>query len=380
MTVQNVGSEFPHPLTLLILQPTPFCNLDCSYCYLSHRNDRTTLSLDMIEVVMKNVLSTLPLSDSLKVCWHAGEPLVLPIEYYERAHSILEQYIPKTVKLTYNFQTNGTLIDPAWCEFFVKSGAEVGLSIDGPKRFHDSYRLNRAGYGSFDKALRSLKLIQEHRDLNAHVISVLSLEALRYPDLFYEFYRDLGIRSVAFNIQEVEGCNRQTTFNDGQAASLYSNFLKVFLRRRKIELLDLRIREIDDLLANMLRDRTSPLINKLAEPFCVLSVDARGNFSTFSPELLGEEHPRYGRFNMGHFGQHAMQLNNVLIDKMYSEIQDGLRLCQEKCAYFGICGGGSPVNKLYEHGTFCATETLECVYRIKLVADVLIEELTTALS
>lgn len=29
----------PGPIEQLVLQPTPFCNLDCKYCYLPNRSE-----------------------------------------------------------------------------------------------------------------------------------------------------------------------------------------------------------------------------------------------------------------------------------------------------------------------------------------------------
>jgi uncharacterized protein len=35
-------------------------------------------------------------------------------------------------------------------------------------------------------------------------------------------------------------------------------------------------------------------------------------------------------------------------------------MCRERCEYFSVCGGGEPVNKLAENGTFASTETTYC--------------------
>ena len=45
------------------------------------------------------------------------------------------------------FQTNGILLDDAWCAFFKEHDFLVGLSVDGPRELHDTYRLDRQGGG-----------------------------------------------------------------------------------------------------------------------------------------------------------------------------------------------------------------------------------------
>jgi uncharacterized protein len=35
-------------------------------------------------------------------------------------------------------------------------------------------------------------------------------------------------------------------------------------------------------------------------------------------------------------------------------------MCREHCEYFSVCGGGEPVNKLAENGSFASSETTYC--------------------
>lgn len=43
------------------------------------------------------------------------------------------------------FQTNGTLLDDEWAVFLVGNQFLVGLSIDGPAKLHDAYRVDKKG-------------------------------------------------------------------------------------------------------------------------------------------------------------------------------------------------------------------------------------------
>ena len=68
----------PGPVQLLVLQPTPFCNLDCSYCYLPDRNSKARMDWATLELAVKRVLASRYVDETLSVVWHSGEPLVLP--------------------------------------------------------------------------------------------------------------------------------------------------------------------------------------------------------------------------------------------------------------------------------------------------------------
>ena len=71
--------------------------------------------------------------DALNIVWHAGEPMVLPIEFYRRAFRTIEELRPQDVEVRHSFQTNGTLVTDRWCEFFTEERVKVGVSIDGPQ-------------------------------------------------------------------------------------------------------------------------------------------------------------------------------------------------------------------------------------------------------
>ncbi|EHJ11147.1 putative arylsulfatase regulatory protein [Crocosphaera watsonii WH 0003] len=110
------------PISLVVIQPTPFCNLDCDYCYLPNRNLKKRLSLDLIEPIFKTIFTSPFVGDFLDICWHAGEPLAVPISYYQEMFKRIEiadkKYNHKQVPIYHSIQTNGILINQAWCDFF----------------------------------------------------------------------------------------------------------------------------------------------------------------------------------------------------------------------------------------------------------------------
>ena len=64
-------------LELLVLQPTPLCNLDCTYCYLPNRRSRARMAPEVLEAAIRRAVESPFLGEELTVVWHAGEPLVL---------------------------------------------------------------------------------------------------------------------------------------------------------------------------------------------------------------------------------------------------------------------------------------------------------------
>jgi uncharacterized protein len=94
----------------------------------------------------------------------------------------------------------------------------------------------------------------------------------------------------------------------------------------------------------------------------MLNMDWAGNISTFSPELLGLKNEKYGDYLLGNINSATLTdfLDCPNLARMLRDIQAGVQMCRETCQYFSVCGGGEPVNKLAENGTFVSAETIYC--------------------
>jgi uncharacterized protein len=347
----------------IVLQPTPFCNIRCKYCYLPTRDDKSVMSLDTIKATFEKVFSSTYASSHITVIWHAGEPLVLPVSYYEAAFQAIDQLRPSTVEIRHSFQTNGTLVTKDWADLFRRWNVGVGVSIDGPRHMHDANRVTRAGKGTFDRAIRGARLLKEE-GIPFHIISVLSKEGLERPEELHAFYLEEGIDDVCFNVEESEGnhVSELMTLSRDSMRDKFLNFLHRFwtLSRRQPGINF--IREIDGLISRIFRPEEAQVGNHQVEPFAMLNVDCRGNVSSFSPELLGYKSERYNDFIVGNVHQQTLvqMLESPAMTAMVSDIDAGVEACHKECGYFSICGGGAPVNKLSENGTFASTQTSFC--------------------
>src|SRR5205085_2927661 len=74
-------APMPH-IQLVVVQPTPFCNINCRYCYLPDRSNNAVLADETIANLFSQVFASGWLQHGLTVVWHAGEPMVLPIDFY----------------------------------------------------------------------------------------------------------------------------------------------------------------------------------------------------------------------------------------------------------------------------------------------------------
>jgi uncharacterized protein len=348
-------------LETVVVQPTPFCNINCSYCYLPHRNVNTVMGQRTIAALFEKVFKSGWTGEGLTVIWHAGEPLVVPISFYDSAFKAIEALRPRTLELRHSIQTNGTLITPAWCDLFKAWDINVGVSIDGPKAMHDAHRVTRSGRGTFDRTLAGIHTLRQEQ-VPFHVISVLSEAAMAAPQEMLDFYISEGIEDICFNVEESEGDHVSGLFAAGDAQSAFKGFLETFWKLSRRGNRIRFIREVDGMLPRVFRPSESGFRNSQVEPFGMMNVDCHGNVSSFSPELLGLKNIDYGDFILGNI--HSDSLESMRSGRpmhaMARDIAAGVEACRRDCEYFSVCGGGAPVNKLAENASFASTRTSFC--------------------
>jgi uncharacterized protein len=358
----------------VVVQPTPFCNINCSYCYLPHRNVTTVMEQSTVTTLFAKVFSSGWTRDGLTVIWHAGEPLVVPVSFYQAAFEAIEALRPASLQLRHSIQTNGMLITAEWCDLFKKWDVGVGVSIDGPKHLHDAHRVTRTGRGTFDKTLAGIRMLRAGK-VPFHVISVLSQGGMKVPQEMLDFYLSEGIDNICFNVEESEGDHVSGLFAAGDAQGSFKRFLSDFWRLARQSGRVQFVREIDGMLPRVFRPDQSVMKNSQVEPFGMLNVDCHGNVSSFSPELLGLKHADYNDFIIGNINTASLEDMRVgaPMNAMLRDISAGVDACRESCEYFSVCGGGAPVNKLAENGSFRTTRTSFCALTQMVPIDLILE-------
>lgn len=122
--------------------------------------------------------------------WHAAEPLMVPINWYETA----EKYISN---MGYKFKrvmcSNFTLLSKDWIQFMKKYKYTGSTSLDGDVFIHDQNR----GIGTFEKTLEGIIKMREN-NIKFGVICVLTEYSCDHDDELYPFFK-LGGMPVKFN-------------------------------------------------------------------------------------------------------------------------------------------------------------------------------------
>jgi uncharacterized protein len=182
------------PRIHVLAKPTgAACNLACAYCFfldkeLLYPGSRFRMSDEVLETYIRQLIEA-HRSNQVTVAWQGGEPTLMGLEFYRRAIELQQRYARPGMVFENTMQTNGTLLDDEWCQFFKENNYLIGISIDGPRELHDTYRLDKGGRGTFDRVMGGLRLLQKH-GVEHNILVAVNRTNADYPLEVYRFLRD----------------------------------------------------------------------------------------------------------------------------------------------------------------------------------------------
>jgi uncharacterized protein len=180
----------------------PLCNLECQYCYylnrqpLRHDIESSRMPDALLEeyIVQHIEASTGP---TIAFSWHGGEPTLLGLDYFRRIVSLQHRHQPRNASIFNGIQTNGILLDDAWCRFLASEGFGVGLSMDGPAELHDCYRVTKGKAPTHAQVLRAFERLRRH-GISCDILCAVHDRNVLHPLQVYRFFKEIGAQYLGF--------------------------------------------------------------------------------------------------------------------------------------------------------------------------------------
>ncbi len=336
------------------------CNLSCKYCYYLekknlYKNDSISI---MPETVLEKFIKQYIQSQSAPVIsfvWQGGEPMLAGLEFFQAAVDY-QNYYAAGRQIINAFQTNGTLINEKWCKFFKQHNFLAGISVDGPEKMHDHYRLDNRGAKTWHKVMGGIKLLQEYK-VDFNTLTVINDHNANYPLEIYSFLKSIGSRYHQY-IPIVE---QAATDEDHYPLSLVSPdykgktkitgwsvspekfgdfYIKIFDQWVRNDVGSIFVQMFDVMLANW-----------ISEPGLLCVYDKTcGNAAVIehNGDVYSCDHYVYPENLLGNI------LNEPLLEMMLSVKQqkfgadkrDTLTALCRNCNFLSICNGGCPKNRI----------------------------------
>ena len=349
-------NPFSRPLYMMLKPAGSLCNLRCKYCYYLEKGKLYGQGKDhiitdsLLEKFIKEYIEAQTMPEVL-FTWHGGETLMRPVSFYERALELERKYAGGR-QISNCIQTNGTLLNDEWCEFFRKNNFLVGISIDGPQEFHDEYRKTATGRPTFRKVMQGINLLNKH-GVEWNALAVVNDFNADYPLEFYHFFKDIRCHYIQFTpiveriVSRDDGLTLAPGMQQGGEVTDFSvtpeqwgNFIcTIFDEWVKHDVGQYYVQLFDATLANWVG--TAPGVCTLAEE-C-----GHAGVMEFNGDVYSCDHFVYPEYRLGNLRDHT------IMEMMYSDQQrEFARMkrqllppqCKE-CPYRFACHGECPKNR-----------------------------------
>lgn len=324
------------------------CNLACSYCYYLakselfadsglHRMEDDLLEMYIVQHIEASTEPTIFFS------WHGGEPTLAGLDYFRRIPEIQKKHLPPDRFALNGIQTNGTLLNNEWCQFLKKENFIVGISLDGPEKFHSVNRFRKDGKSSFDEVLRGYRLLQSYQ-IPCEILCVVHAQNVEFPLEVYRFFKGLKAGFITFlPLVEKQPLGEKAVSEKTVSAKAFGEFLcAIFDEWKTADIGTVKIQIFEEALRTAFGLEHSLCIFK---PVCgrVPVVEQNGDF-----------------YSCDHFVDPAHRIGNVrhsaLSGMLESPVQkafglDKLNTLPEyclKCEVRSFCNGACPKDRFVE--------------------------------
>ncbi len=355
-----------------VLKTASRCNLNCSYCYMYNLGDETYkgqpkfMSLLTVTALAQRLKSYCEESDIrfVQIVFHGGEPLLVKPEYYEKCLAIFKSIAPE-IEYSFTVQTNGVLLDQEWYSFFNSNNITIGISIDGPEKYHDEFRVFHNGKGSYKQVADAVKLGKQNE--LAGILMVVNTKIP--PEELYADMKELEVNS--WNLLLPDGHFDQLP-EGFDAAKMqeedytpYADWLidvyKIWKKDRERPV----IRFFQSLIEMVMGEEGIGNQNIGRKANGVVVIETNGNI-----EIADSIRACYEGITRNDINVHTNKIEDLFEDEifdMYYHAHD--KVCEQclNCPIYDICGGGF-LGHRYSNDNGFDNPTMYCKDMIRLVS------------
>lgn len=329
------------PISVMIKPASSACNLKCEYCfYTSLAENREIANKGMMsdETAKNTIKSALDFGkDSVYFTFQGGEPLLRGIDFFKNFVKTVNE-LNNGAKISYCLQTNATLINDEWCEFFKANNFLIGVSFDGDEELNN-YRIYPDGTNSYSDIMNGIELLKKHK-IEFNILSVLTKRLSGSFRKSYRFFKSNDLKYLQYIpcLKPFGEDDNEYSMTADDYLSYLNSAFKIYYNE-KMRQNDISIRQIDNfmLLATNQNAEQCGMNGMCSNQFVV-----EGDGSVYPCDFYCTDEWLLGNINENSFEE----LYNT--KKAVEFIKDSFKLKDEckNCEYFMICrGGGCKRNK-----------------------------------
>jgi len=171
----------------VIIKTAERCNLACQYCYYFFMGDKSfegrkpIMPQDVYRKIpgfLENAVRSLQIKH-VNVAFHGGEPTLQKLKDFDSFCELLHVTLSPLTRLSLTIQTNGLHLPKPWTECLARHNVKLGLSIDGPAEYHDKFRTDNKGRGSYQRIETNVRSLLEDEE-SAKKLRLASISVMNH--------------------------------------------------------------------------------------------------------------------------------------------------------------------------------------------------------
>lgn len=180
--------------SFLIKPASSSCNLRCSYCFYfdvsNHREQDNYGIMDeeTMNAMIDKIFADMDENGKVTFGFQGGEPTVAGLDYFKRFTQRVDA-VKGTCIVNYALQTNGTLINDEWCEFFHEYKFLLGVSLDGYETNMNKFRYDAQKKGVYYRVLNGIKLLRKH-NVDFNILCVITKSLAEHPKALFNYFKE----------------------------------------------------------------------------------------------------------------------------------------------------------------------------------------------
>ena len=322
-------------LSFLIKPASSMCNMKCRYCFYQDVSEHRCMDCyGRMRDTVREALITCSLSAyeecRISYCFQGGEPLLAGKNFFQSFVDSVEAKKKPGQCISYSIQTNGLLLDDAWCSFFKKYDFLVGISIDGFEENHDYFRHTADGHPTFVSLMEKVRLLKEYV-IRYNVLTVLSDTLSTHGKELLDFYikHELHYVQIIPCLPPLDKEKAEHACSPEQFAAFYKEFYEAWLKE-----------------LNQKRYISVTLFENLIPMYQGIAPEQCGMLGQCMPQFVVEANGDV--FPCDFYVLDAYKIGSVCTDSIKELVRRSFQssfqaekrkfcACCEKCRYSGMC-------------------------------------------
>lgn len=335
--------NYIRPFHTFLIKIAQLCNLNCSYCYVYESPDDSwkwkpkfleeNIALEIAKRIQEHV-SEYNLED-VSIIFHGGEPLLAGLN---RLTSYVNTFSSNIYcKINFGIQTNGTLINEEFVNFFTKENISVGVSLDGTKDHNDRFRLYHNGSSSFFDAINAIKLLNS-KNVPSNIFGgvLMVIDVRNEPREILELFNKLNVHNVNPLLPDA---------HYESLPPLKDNFYDLTYGKWLVKLFDIWYTEYPHMILRYFENIVTMLLGGIstceeigAQSVDLVVIDTNGDIEAVDTlKIVGRKATSLNMNVSTHSFSNAF--NHPAISSRMSGYFSLCNQCRE-CEYLNNCGGG----------------------------------------